>query len=822
MTGGMDNPVDVVFTPSGERIFTTTFFQHPGGGKRDGLIHAIYGGIYGKDHNVIYDPAHKWTGPSLMPVLTHLGAAAPCGLARFESRAFGPEYQDNLFAALFNMHKVTRHVLTPSGASFTSKDEDFLVSDSLDFHPTDVLEDADGSLLVIDTGGWYKLCCPTSQLHKPDLLGAIYRIRRKDAPRPEDPRGMKLAWTKLSADELARLLEDPRPAVRRRAIQVLAERGAASLKALRAVSRSVEARRNAVWTATRIDHTEARALVRKALADADETVRQVALHSISLWRDREALPQLLDLLKGSSAHNQRAAAEAIGRIGDRTAVSALLEASGNPSDRALQHALTYALIEIGDPAATAKGLESKETLTRRAALVALDQMDSSTLKAETVARELSSTQPVLKETASWIVGRHPEWGETLAGYLRERLSAKTLTPSEREELTGQLARFAHTRSVQELLAEHLRDPSADLETRRVVLRSMARAGLKEPPKAWIPAVTETLANKDVEILREAVTTARALQLGKQRPADFIAALLRIPRDGKVPVGIRLAALAAVPGGLTEVPEPLFAFVRSHISPEEPVVARSLAADVLARATLTSEQLIALAHSLKMVGPMELDRLVDAFTQSADEKVGLSLLAALNASAASSSLRGETLRPRLAKYPARVKKDLEEFITRLDVDAIQQRAELEKLLGSLKPGDVRRGQVVFHNPKAACASCHAIGYLGGKIGPDLTHIARIRTERDLLESILFPSASLVRSYEPVSVTLKSGKIHNGLVRSDTPEEIVLTLSATEEVRIARNEIEEMRPSKLSIMPAGLDKLLSPQELADLLAFLKACK
>ncbi len=179
MTGGMDNPVDVVFTPGGERIFTTTFFQHPGGGQRDGLIHAVYGGIYGKDHDVIYDRSHQWTGPALMPVLTHLGAAAPCGFTRYESNAFGAEYQDNLFACLFNMHKITRHVLTPEGASFQSRDEDFLVSSNLDFHPTDILEDADGSLVVIDTGGWYKLCCPTSQLHKPDVLGGIYRIKRK-------------------------------------------------------------------------------------------------------------------------------------------------------------------------------------------------------------------------------------------------------------------------------------------------------------------------------------------------------------------------------------------------------------------------------------------------------------------------------------------------------------------------------------------------------------------------------------------------------------------------------------------------------------------
>ena len=53
MTGGMDNPVDVVFTNEGERLFTTTFLQHPEGGKRDGIIHAVYGGVYGKIPGVV-------------------------------------------------------------------------------------------------------------------------------------------------------------------------------------------------------------------------------------------------------------------------------------------------------------------------------------------------------------------------------------------------------------------------------------------------------------------------------------------------------------------------------------------------------------------------------------------------------------------------------------------------------------------------------------------------------------------------------------------------------------------------------------------------
>lgn len=110
MTGGMDNPVDVAFTPAGERILTATFLEHPQLGRRDALIHAIYGGVYGKPHAVI--DGHQRTG-DLMPALTHFGPAAPAGLTRYASRVFGGEYRDNFFAALFNLRKVTRHVQEP-------------------------------------------------------------------------------------------------------------------------------------------------------------------------------------------------------------------------------------------------------------------------------------------------------------------------------------------------------------------------------------------------------------------------------------------------------------------------------------------------------------------------------------------------------------------------------------------------------------------------------------------------------------------------------------------------------------------------------------
>ena len=147
LTGGMDNPVGVAFHSTGERFLSCTFVQ-PGGGKRDGLLHAIYGGVYGKEQSAL--DGHPRTG-DLMPVMTHMGAAAPCGLTTYRSRVFGADWSDNLLACYFNLRKVVRHELIPDGATFKTKDTDLLASDHVDFHSTDVLEDADGSILIGDS-----------------------------------------------------------------------------------------------------------------------------------------------------------------------------------------------------------------------------------------------------------------------------------------------------------------------------------------------------------------------------------------------------------------------------------------------------------------------------------------------------------------------------------------------------------------------------------------------------------------------------------------------------------------------------------------------
>src|SRR4029077_16707314 len=130
---------------------------------------------------------------------------------RYESQGLGTDIRDNVFVAHFNYHKVTRHVLSREGATFKARDEDFLACTDVDFHPTDVLEDADGSLLVIETGGWYRRCCPSSNFYSPEVKGAIYRVRRDGAPRAADPRGLRLYWNRLTNHELTGLLGDSRP-----------------------------------------------------------------------------------------------------------------------------------------------------------------------------------------------------------------------------------------------------------------------------------------------------------------------------------------------------------------------------------------------------------------------------------------------------------------------------------------------------------------------------------------------------------------------------------------------------------------------------------
>jgi putative membrane-bound dehydrogenase-like protein len=828
MTGGMDNPVDVTFTPEGERIFTTTFFQHPGGGQRDGLIHAIYGGVYGKVHDVIDD--HKKTG-DLMPVLTHLGPAAPSGLTRYESQIFGSEYRDNLFAALFNLHKVTRHILHPTGASYKTIDTDFLVSDNTDFHPTDVIEDADGSLLVIDTGGWYKLCCPTSQLWKPDVLGAIYRLRLSNAPAAVDPRGKKIQWSSASPRDLVALLADSRPAVVRRAIQNL-RRKTNSKGELSSLLQSPAPERqkiNAVWALS--SNPSAESTLMEALEPSfPDSVKHAALHALSVMPHRVDIARVAKLLSHSEPPQvRRAAAELLGRARSADAVPALLAAAsrlkaaadGNLPDRIEEHSLIYALIEINSPEITRAGLSADNPFTIRAALIALDQMSSPALKSSDVLPFLDSADAVLQVTADWIVSHRTDWGAELAAFFRSKLAQPRPTHVELDRIERQLIAHSRSENIQQLIAEIARDEvGAGDNVRHTAFQVIRQARLKEVPASWVDVVVTTMNTPGTAHIVNAALAASRFSF-KQMPPELKATLLRTVRGGSLPPSPRLEALAAVANGL-ELDNSLFDFVRSHLKPEASINNRRFAISVLHRAALTDFQLRALTAELRTAGPLDLSQLLAIFEKTTSPEIASELISALEKSRAINSLMGDQLQNLFAKSPESVKARAQSLYGTININAAQQSARIEELLPKLKQGDIRRGQAIFNSQAAACSTCHAIGYLGGDLGPDLTRIGQVRTERDLLEAILYPSASFVRSYEPIVVQTSDGEQYSGILKKDSPEEIILRTGPGAEVRLQRSDIVDARPGQLSVMPQGLDDQLSQEQLADLLAFLKATR
>ncbi len=818
MSGGMDNPVDVAFTREGEPIFTSTFIDLSGDGKRDGLGHAVRGGVFPK----VIDVTESITRTGeLLPAMTHFGPGAPCGFTRVESAALGEEVRDNFFACLFNLHKVTRHILEPAGATFRTRDSDFLVSNNPDFHPTDVIEDADGSLLIIDTGGWYKLCCPTSQLAKPDVLGAIYRVKRKDAPRVSDPRGQQLEWSKLNAAALAALLADPRPVVVERATAQLAKVAAvAELSTLLAKDAAPVVRQRALWALSRIPGDPARNATRAALHDANISVRQTAAKIAGLWRDAQSMERLIALLAAPDAtpHLARVAAEALGRIGDRRAVPGLLAAAAaNKNDRFLEHALVFALIEIGDAPATTAGLrEDGGTPMRRAALLALGEMKGEVLPAVKVIPLLSAADPVLKDTALWVARRH-DWGAELTGYFRQRLEGPALPEAERAELEALLAGMARETVVQQMAAAILRDGNA--AARATVLRAMARAELKTIPDSWIDEVRRALETRGAASRVELVSTASRF-VARKEGAKLVEPLLAIARETAHPEEIRLTALSSLPAGVVPADPAIFELLRAQLDRAKPAMVRATAAASLARARLDDAQRGALIDLLPQLGPLEFARLLPAFERAMPEALGRRFLDGLGNAPALAAGQPAALRAIFTKLPERLQPEAQATLARLNLDPAQQRAKLDALAAELPPGDVRRGQAVFNSAKSTCTVCHALGYLGGKFGPDLTSIGQVRNERDLLEAVVFPSASFVRSYEPMIVRMKGGAEMSGIVRAENADTVTLGIGPGADQRLSRAEIAELRPGTNSLMPQGFDQILTRQELSDLIVFLKA--
>lgn len=993
--GSQGNAVGVAFLPSGDCFASGTYLapDSMGAGLRDALIHCVDGAEYPVRDRVLNE--HRRTG-DLLPPLVHLGVAAASDLTCYESDSFGPEFRGNLFAAMFNLHSVTRHQLEPRGASFVSQNEDFVTSTHPDFHPTDVLEDADGSLLVVNTGGWFRIGCPTSQVAKPQVLGGIYRVRRDGAPRVEDPYGLKLDWEQPTPAALAERLGDPRPAVSRRAVRELARCGELVVPHVASVARngkSLLTRQQALWTLSRVDAPAARAAVRNALTDTDPAIQQVAARSAGLHRDHAALDELQRIVVSAAPPVRREAATALGRIGDRLAVPAVLAglrpeeryltrrpmnlisalhaapAEVRPEDRFLEHALIFALITLGDRDATRLGLVDTEPAVRRGALIALDQMDDGRLALGEALVRLDPSDAPLHEAALWVIAHHPEWGAEMAPNLDAMLS----DPSELrgDELRGLLAVFSSDAAVRAVVTEHMARTDTTTDTKTLLLQAMAESPLERVPQEWAQSIRRAIADTDAVVQRQAIATLRALppdrrpvaravsatidfreepsgfagttlndqfavrwqgliridtageyefhiasddgswlsidgqslinnggrhgveersarvqlaaglhplrldyqesrgsaevhlswtfggakhivpastlshntsdgsvapglaaeffqcdQIGDEFPdlsfTDYDAALSAIVRSESTDLELQVEAAAAMtPEGLA-AEGTAFALLVGGLQADVPLT-RMQSSETLGRGLWSEAQLMELAEHLPSAGPLEFPKLLAAFHLGRSAETARKLLAVLEQRDVWGADVERSLPALFESYSPELREEAARLLqSRGGQNAAVQAEYLAGLRADLTTGEVQRGRDVFFGKKAVCATCHAVQGRGGLIGPDLTRIAAARSADDLLEALVFPSVSFARGYEPYVVTTRDGLTSQGIIRRQTHDAVFMYNATRAETRIGRTAIETLDAATVSIMPEGLEKQLSRQELADLLRFLESLK
>lgn len=132
------------------------------------------------------------------------------------------------------------------------------------------------------------------------------------------------------------------------------------------------------------------------------------------------------------------------------------------------------------------------------------------------------------------------------------------------------------------------------------------------------------------------------------------------------------------------------------------------------------------------------------------------------------------------------------------------------------GNYEAGHALFKG-KAACANCHQLRGEGVRVGADLGNLVH-RDYESVLRDILDPNATINPDAIGYTVLLKDGRTKSGTRISESPDELQLAIPAEKPLTIKKSDIDEINPLKVSLMPAGIEKLLSKDEIRDLMTYL----
>lgn len=809
--GGYDNAIELAFMPGGETIGTMTYFLDPQGGLRDALMHWVEGGVYPKPHAVIQEDKLKLTG-DLMPVMTKLSRIAPSGLMRYHGKLWGDEFNGNLFSAEFNTGRIIRSSIAADGATFKTKDTAFITSTKEDMHPTDVFQDADGSLIIINTGGWFIAGCPLSRVAKLDVPGGIYRVRKAGAKTVDDAWGKRIDFKNLQPGEVVKFVNDPRVYVSQRAIQQLVDMGDNAVDAIAAnilKSGDEETRAAAVFILGRIGSAKAKEAMAGAFDDASEAVRVAAARVAGLAKDANALPALQRLLAGNSLAARRQAAIAIEQIGDQSAAASLIKAAALSNDRVAEHAIIHALIMLKSPDILIGALNDQSMSVRKAALVALDQMDNSVLKKEHVIPYLESNNNDLVKTAIWVTSHHKEWADVVTRFLERKSNDSSAISDDAYKLFTQ---FSADPAIQQYISKQLTAKETNPESKKYYLDIIANSPVKNVPAVWVKALSGLLKDSNYEVVSQTLAVIQSRTIRSLAPQ-----LHELVYNANVSPEIRLKALAAGVSADPLLTARDFGVLMSFMDSKHQPPVRQHAARILAGAELSSIQLKALAGKIPAVDAYLVPQLIQSFQGNMNAAVGQALISSLQKiSGKLDNISEEELNKILKEYPLAVKTSAQPLIDEIKKKNAERLSQLQSTEASLTKGDIGNGRQLFFG-KATCSSCHAINNEGSKFAPDLTNIGEIRSRHDILEAILFPSASFAREHETSKIIARNNT-YTGIIKEQLPDAIVVATGPGSATRVQKSDITSIEPVNTSLMPPGLDKQLTQQELSDLVSYL----
>lgn len=738
-----DNPVKVDFTPDGEIIgVQNLYYSAPRG---DTIVHWLEGGVYQRADQL---KAIQGLPRTLehMPVMYNFGHVAVSGCCFAKTGALFPSTPLQFFVTHFNTQRVVRMELTPSGATYTAQENEFLRLHNADVHFTDVLEDADGSLLVLDTGGWFRIGCPSSLMAKPDITGGIYRVKKAGGKvvHAAETKPASVPEEEEDPAKLYRMLSSKDPRARMRACEALT-------------------------TATRVGHEVFVALNEMFKEPLDPALEHTAIRAYVMQEiaQQAAEPK---------------------------------ETAGTPEelDRQAKRIILQRAYSAGTPDGAEPALELQriEPYLRHAA-----------------GEGYANTHPETLEACAFVMRRVKETPIFLYDFFAEWTAKPSLNGAQMAAIQVAVDGRLDMPVAQQLLANLLSHPSE--RVRYQALQILAAQNINEASDAWVAPVEKMLAGNVTPLLLDAIK--------KLKNAAFDERLQAVANDSKRPLSIRLKALDSMKG--LKFNGETFAVVKGVLaSGSSSAAAQIQAAAMLARAPLDKEQRLAVAPLLASAGPVELKELVSAVRKSKDADVARAFACEVAKNPAIASQQESFYRTAFSdQAPVIFETIILPALHKANEANDAKKRTLPVLADKVAAkGRANEGRKIYESGKGTCIACHQIGDKGRTIGPNLSTIGAIRTERDLVESILFPSNTLARDYEAHVIETTGGETIVGVIKSHTAEGLLVVDVAGQEKNVPQTAITGDTTLTASLMPMGLDQTLSEQELLDLVKYLRSLK